>query len=268
MNGNDAYINWSKSELIKEIKKINARKKYGLIWDEEKTREVFEKESQNKLPVLVGDIKKSINGKNNDTNILIEGDNYHALSVLNYTHESKIDLIIIDPPYNTGKNDFRYKDRWDEGFVKKDDGYRHSKWLNFMNKRLLLAKNLLSKKGIILIHIDENEQVNLQLLMNGIFHEDNFLGTIIWNKKNPKGDSKGISSQHEFIIAFARNRNILLENMKLYRQKQNSKTILKKAKQLLSNLDKIDYPADLKKIFSKYDIDFDIISNHLQKKSL
>ena len=138
MSNNTDYSDWSKTELVKEIKKLNDRKKYGLVWNEEKTKEIFEKESQGKLPVLTEDVKKSISDDKNKLathNILIEGDNYHALSVLNYTHGGKIDVIYIDPPYNTG-NGFRYNDKK----IERDDAYRHSKWLSFMNKRLKLAK--------------------------------------------------------------------------------------------------------------------------------
>ena len=107
------YSKLEKDDLLKVIEKLESRKKYGLIWDEEKTKEQFEKESENALPVF-----KEVKGKeiktdaSKPTNILIEGDNYHALSVLNYTHQGKIDVIYIDPPYNTGNKDFKYNDRY------------------------------------------------------------------------------------------------------------------------------------------------------------
>lgn len=132
------YSKLEKDDLLKVIEKLESRKKYGLIWDEEKTKEQFEKESENALPVL-----KEVKGKeikteaSKPTNILIEGDNYHALSVLNYTHQGKIDVIYIDPPYNTGNNSWKYNNQ----YVEKDDAYKHSKWLSFMSKRLKLAKN-------------------------------------------------------------------------------------------------------------------------------
>jgi len=134
------YTKLEKDDLLKVIEKLESRKKYGLIWDEEKTKEQFEKESENALPVL-----KEVKGKeiktdtSKPTNILIEGDNYHALSVLNYTHQGKIDVIYADPPYNTGAKDWKYNN----SFVDSNDTYRHSKWLSFMDKRLRLAKNLL-----------------------------------------------------------------------------------------------------------------------------
>ncbi|MFH1782305.1 MAG: recombinase family protein [Candidatus Omnitrophota bacterium] len=138
------YSKLSKEELLKVVGKLESRKKYGLIWDEERTKEQFEKESENALPVL-----KEVKGKEIKTdpskpvNILIEGDNYHALSVLNYTHQGKIDVIYIDPPYNTGAQTWRYNN----DFVDKDDSFRHSKWLSFMNKRLRIAYNLLPSDG-------------------------------------------------------------------------------------------------------------------------
>jgi len=166
------YSKLEKEELLKVIEKLESRKRYGLIWDEEKTKEQFEKESENALPVL-----KEIKGKEiktdpaKPTNILIEGDNYHALSVLNYTHQGKIDVIYIDPPYNTGNKDFKYND----SFVEKDDAFRHSKWLSFMSKRLRLAKNLLKDTGVVFISIDDNEASQLKLLCNEVFGEDNLL---------------------------------------------------------------------------------------------
>src|SRR6185437_551842 len=102
------YNDWSKPDLIREIRKLEKRKKYGLIWDEERTKEIFEEELQKKLPVL-NEIKSNqiLTNSKQPINILIEGDNYHALSVLSYTHKGKIDVIYIDPPYNTGK-EFTY----------------------------------------------------------------------------------------------------------------------------------------------------------------
>jgi len=160
----------SKEELLKVVEKLESRKKYGLIWDEGRTKEQFEKESENALPVL-----KEVKGKeikadpSKPVNILIEGDNYHALSVLNYTHQGKIDLIYIDPPYNTGNKDFVYNDN----YVDKEDTYRHSKWLSFMKKRLQLAKKLLTNEGSLFISIDDNEYPRLVLLLEEIFRENN-----------------------------------------------------------------------------------------------
>lgn len=127
------YSDWTKEELIAEIKKLKERKKYGLVW-EEKEEKVVE-ECKSRLPVLKEVKNKEIvNDENKPVHLLIEGDNYHSLSVLNYTHEKSIDVIYIDPPYNTGNKDFVFNDK----YVDPEDDYRHSKWLSFMEKRLRL----------------------------------------------------------------------------------------------------------------------------------
>ncbi|MEI6138359.1 MAG: site-specific DNA-methyltransferase [Mariniphaga sp.] len=137
-------------------------------------------------------------GASSPNHILIEGDNLHALTALTFTHEGKIDVIYIDPPYNTGNKDFKYND----SFVDREDSYRHSKWLSFMDKRLRLAKRLLSDKGVVFISIDDNEQAQLKLLCDEIFSEINCLGPIIQNKQNAKNDSVNIQKNHEFIIVY------------------------------------------------------------------
>lgn len=162
----------SKEELIDYIKNINESNngKYGLIWDKEKEPEKIVEECNKHIPVLreVEDKKIDNNGENN---ILIEGDNFHALEVLNYTHRESIDVIYIDPPYNTGNEEFMYNDK----YIDDDDGYKHSKWLNFMSKRLRIARNLLKDDGIIMISINETEQAQLKLLMDSIFGNANLL---------------------------------------------------------------------------------------------
>jgi adenine-specific DNA-methyltransferase len=201
--GQTDFSDWSKKDLVKEIKKLKKRKKFGLVWDEEKTKEKFDKDSKDKLPILKEVNSKAIQpNKKRLTNILIEGDNYHTLSVLNYTHKGKIDFIYIDPPYNTGADSFRYNDK----IVDKEDGYRHSKWLSFMSKRLKLAKNLLTKNGLIFISIDDNEMTRLKLLCDEIFGEENFLTEIIWKNKFGSGAmNKGYISLHEYILCYSRN---------------------------------------------------------------
>lgn len=123
----DGLTNEEKSELLGLLRK---QKKYGLVW-EDKPEDVEER-LRDELPVLLEDISKAIISDTPDApnHILIEGDNLEALTTLAYTHEGKIDVIYIDPPYNTGKNDFVYNDR----YVDSDDSYRHSKWLSFMGK--------------------------------------------------------------------------------------------------------------------------------------
>jgi len=181
-----------------------ASKKYGLNWDAEREPEQVVLDCENNLPVLKRVKGKEIREpKNNgqEDNILIEGDNYHALTVLNYTHQEKIDVIYIDPPYNTGAQDWKYNNN----YVVAEDGYRHSKWLNMMEKRLNLAKNLLKEDGVICVTIDDYELRTLWMLMDKIFGENNHLGTIVI-RNNPAGRSttKGISITHEYAIFFGK----------------------------------------------------------------
>lgn len=198
-----------KNQKTQEIR----RQQYGLHWID--VPEEFDEKSKNAIPVLIEDKSKAI--KNEDgkpTHILIEGDNYHALTCLNYTHAGKIDVIYIDPPYNTGSDGFTYKDaRFLDKFpngkpVPKDDPLRHSTWLSFMEKRLRLAKNLLSDKGVIFISIDDNEQANLKLLCDQIFGEKNFIGTLptIMNLKGNQ-DEFGFAGTHEYTLVYCNNIN-------------------------------------------------------------
>lgn len=183
------------NDLEVELAKLK-RKKYGLVWEDKP--EVFDKRSEDALPVLKdkgGKFKDIISDKNSDFNVLIEGDNYHSLSVLSYTHKNKVDVIYIDPPYNTGNKDFVYNDH----FVDKEDRYRHSKWLSFMSKRLKLAKKLLKKDGIIFISIDDNEQATLKMLVGDIFGEQNF-EMMVWDKVtgNKNAGSGKMKVTHRF----------------------------------------------------------------------
>ena len=197
------YSKMSKEELLKVVEKLESRKKYGLVWDEERTKEQFEKESKNALPVLKEVKNKEIKTDSSEPiHILIEGDNYHALSVLNYTHQGKIDVIYIDPPYNTGNKSWKYNN----DYVERDDTFKHSKWLSFMSKRLRLAKNLLSEQGIMVVAIDDYEHHTLRLLMDEIFGENNRLGTITV-VHNPRGrnDEKYFATMHEYMLVYAKN---------------------------------------------------------------
>jgi adenine-specific DNA-methyltransferase len=206
--------NSSQEKLLAEIerlkKELKKRKKYGLVW-EEKPEEVVEM-CKEKLPVLKEvKNKEIITDKDKPVNLLIEGDNYHALSVLNYTHAKKVDVIYIDPPYNTGNRDFIFNDR----YVDREDAYRHSKWLAFMEKRLKLAKNLLKDTGVIFISIDDNEMAQLKLLMDNpdLFGENNFESLICWRRRTnqPNDKAKMIAKVAEFILIYAKNSNTLKE---------------------------------------------------------
>ena len=165
------YSSLSKEQLIELVEKLDSKRRYGLVWEDDRIQEQVVVECREKLPILKEVKSKEIYKNDNvPTNILIEGDNFHALSVLNYTHKNSLKIIYLDPPYNTGKeNEFMYNDR----YVDSNDGYRHSKWLSFMSRRLELSKNLLTDDGVIFISIDDNEIAQLKLLCNQIFGEDN-----------------------------------------------------------------------------------------------
>jgi adenine-specific DNA-methyltransferase len=197
------YSQFSKEDLIKLVQKLETRKKYGLIWDEEKVKEQFEKDAVNALPVLKEVKNKEIVDKNGGPiNILIEGDNYHALSVLNFTHQGKVDVIYIDPPYNTGNKTWKYNNN----YIDKEDSYRHSKWLSFMDKRLRLAKNLLKEDGVIVATIDDYEIFTLGILMDEIFGEQNRLGNVVViNKKSGRTTDKFFATSHEYYLFYAKN---------------------------------------------------------------
>jgi adenine-specific DNA-methyltransferase len=190
----------SQDERAYLINLINTKKKYGLVW-EDKPEDV-EEQLLEMLPVLkeVKD-KAIVNGEDYSNHILIEGDNLHALTALTFTHEGKIDLIYIDPPYNTGNKDFFYND----DYVYKEDGYRHSKWLSYMHKRLSIAKRLLSDNGLIFISIDDNEQSQLKLLCDEVFSEKNFINNICQKSRHSVSNDLIISENHNFLLFYAKN---------------------------------------------------------------
>lgn len=197
------YSNWSRDELIDEITKLKKRKKYGIVW--EWKDEIVAELCRTKLPVLRNVNNKDVLSNNRaGVNCIIEADNYHALSVLNYTHGESVDVIYIDPPYNTGNNDFRFND----DYVDREDSYRHSKWLSFMYRRLKLAKNLLKENGVLFISIDDNELAELKMLLDdsNLFGEKNFIANLIWKSKSGgANDSKFFAIDHEYILVYAKN---------------------------------------------------------------
>lgn len=179
---------------------LRESKTYGLVW-EDKPEDVEER-LRNELPVLIEDKERALTdaGPEAPNHILIEGDNLEALATLAYTHAGKIDVIYIDPPYNTGHEDFIYNDI----FVDSEDTYRHSKWLSFMSRRLRIAKKLLSERGIMFISIDDNEQANLKLLCDETFGQGQ-VETYIWDVRvkgtMPKTAKNTVRKEHEYLIA-------------------------------------------------------------------
>jgi adenine-specific DNA-methyltransferase len=202
-------------KLQKEVDRLNAQlkeKRFGLTWID--VPEAFEKESENKIPVLEEVPELAIhNDDGKPTHILIEGDNYHALTCLNYTHHGKVDIIYIDPPYNTGSDGFTYKDKrfleeYPDGTpVPKNHPLRHSAWLSFMQKRLRLAHDLLKDDGVIFISINEDELANLRLLLDEVFEASNYITTFTIKVRHEdrilKGD-KPIHETTEFLLMYRR----------------------------------------------------------------
>ena len=179
---------------------LRQHKKYGLVW-EDKPEDVEERLRES-LPVLREVKDKAIPSDEPDApnHILIEGDNLEALTALSYTHEGKIDVIYIDPPYNTGHKDFTYNDNYVDG----DDGFRHSKWLSFMSKRLKIAKSLLKEKGMIFISIDDNEDAQLKLLCDEIFLNRNKVSDIIWQSRKSVSNDTFVSMNHNYTLVYAK----------------------------------------------------------------
>lgn len=181
---------------------LNA-KKYGLVWEHHE--EAVDIQMRDNIPVFTECVDKEISTTTGGVNFLLEGDNLHSLRLLEKTHAGRIDLIYIDPPYNTNNKEFIY----DDSFVDKTDAFRHSKWLSFMHERLLLVKQLLSKNGSIFISIDSNEQAQLKLLCDEIFGEENFIDMISWFKKaSPSNDAQYFSNDIEYILVYARDKSV------------------------------------------------------------
>ena len=210
------------------------------------------------LATLVADKKRSVDFDDTQ-NLIIEGDNLEVLKLLQATYFEQIKCIYIDPPYNTGK-DFIYSDNftqskkayWEsnsqaKGAVKltalaESDGRKHSRWLNMLQSRLYAARNLLRQDGAIIIHIDEHEGHRLRILLEEIFGAENFLGEVVWDKRNPKGDATRVSYQHESILMFAKNTAEFEKYNKLEVPKRNAEAMLKKAAKLYSLVGKKGVP--------------------------
>ena len=204
------YSKYTNEQLINKIheleKDLKNNKVYGLVWDREHIPEKVAVDCKNSIPYLEQIDELAIKNGGQE-NVLIEGDNFHSLFCLNFILKNRVDLIYIDPPYNTGNEDFIYNDN----FVNSEDGYRHSKWLSFMDKRLKLARELLNERGCIFISIDDNEQANLKLLCDSIFGEQNFVACIC--RQAIKGGSRAtnIKTVHDYVLIYAKNQKQMIQ---------------------------------------------------------
>ena len=197
---------------IQEIEAIyqSQQKKYGLVFECHKEEVEMKLETQTLSLEEVKEREIKLGEPNSPQHLLIEGDNYESLKLLQATHRGLVNIIYIDPPYNTGK-EFIYNDK----LVDKEDEYRHSKWLSFMRKRLLLAYDLLSSDGVIFISIDDNELYQLKLLCDEIFGEKNFIANIIV-KSNPRGEqsNKYIAGVHDYLLVYRKSGLLSLTGFK------------------------------------------------------
>lgn len=183
--------------------------------------------------VLVPDIEHNALEENkNSKNVYITGDNFDSMKHLLNSYRGEIKFIYLDPPYNTGSDGFTYQDKFnftvnslvEKINLSKEEAERildlttrgsasHSAWLMFMLPRLLMARDLLTKDGVVIISIDESEHANLKLLCDDVFDERNFAGEIIW-KNSSKNDQDYISMQHEYILFYVKNKDINKGNWK------------------------------------------------------
>lgn len=219
---------------------LRENKTYGLVWEDKP--EVVEERLRDELPILTEVPERTIISEDKDApnHILIEGDNLEALATLAYTHEGKIDIIYIDPPYNTGNNDFIYND----SYVDKEDSYRHSKWLSFMSRRLRIAKKLLSDYGVIFISIDDNEQADLKILCDSIFMPSNFCGQFIWRKKSGGGQTdRYFVTEHEYILVYQATNKFCWKDIQIEKSRKNYKYQDEKGSYNLIKLEKWDSSA-------------------------
>ena len=192
---------------LSELEKDVNGKKYVLVWEED--REEIDEVLDTHTPVLTEDADLFID-HGGQMNFLLEGDNLAALKLLEKTHRGNIDLIFIDPPYNTRNGDFGY----DDSRVDLTDTFRHSKWVSFMSERLLVARRLLKNDGVIFIAIDDNEQAALKLLCDQLFGEENFLASIIWQHSiQPKGYSGTFSVHHNYILCYQKTAQFVLNSL-------------------------------------------------------
>lgn len=234
---------------------LREHKTYGLVW-EDKSEDVEER-LRNELPVLIEDKERALTdaGPDAPNHILIEGDNLEALATLAYTHAGKIDVIYIDPPYNTGNKDFIYND----SYVDSEDSYRHSKWLSFMARRLRIAKKLLSDRGVIFISLDDNEIANLRVLCDdySFFGENNFIALLPRITKSSGKTTDKIAMNHDYIIIYAKSKNDCIiqglphddEGFKFVDEHINERGRYKLNQTLdydsLSYSDSLDYPIEI-----------------------
>lgn len=197
------YEHLEKDELIRLLKRRDADRQLGLVWE----RDEIEADAALNDDYVALELDAELShGDAPWDNLIIEGDNFDALRALRMSHKGAIRCIYIDPPYNTGNRDFVYNDR----FVDKTHRFRHSLWLEFMYRRLRLAKELLADDGVIFVSIDDNELFRLGMLMDRVFGEENWIQTLVWKKAYGGGaKTKHVIGLHEYVLCFAKQKALV-----------------------------------------------------------
>ncbi|WP_461207615.1 site-specific DNA-methyltransferase [Clostridium sp. DL1XJH146] len=214
----DILESMDKNELLKILKKMLSGG-ISVMFHGKKTASEIRRKVRPRIMKQEGDL--SVGSEQEAAgNMLIEGENLQAMVTL-YKYKGLVDLIVTDPPYNTGQY-FRYNDKWDEdpndpdlgGVVTLEDGSRHTKWMKFMLPRIQMMKEMLKPGGVLAICIDHNELFHLGMMLDEIFGEENRIGLINWQKSySPKNDSKHLSSATEYVLIYARDRERATTNL-------------------------------------------------------
>ncbi len=194
---NSKYAHLTREQVEQLLEKYQNARKLGLVWERD---ELEPDSSLNSDFVALELLSEHSVGVAPYQNLLIEGDNYDVLRYLNIAYRGRVKCIYIDPPYNTGNDDFIYNDK----FLNKEHRYRHSTWLEFMYRRLTLARDLLAENGVIFVSISEHEHARLELLMDEVFAGMK-VANFIWRTRSGANDEKDwfVSVDHEYVLCYA-----------------------------------------------------------------
>ena len=176
------------------------KQKLGLYWEASAIERDAALNANIVLPRVVEENSHNLNAVagQGTPNLIIEGDNYDSLRLLKSTHAGKVRVIYIDPPYNTGNKDWVYNDR----YVGANDRWRHSQWLEFLYRRLTLAKDLLTQDGVIMVSINDENRARLELLMDEVF-PGRKLGSFVWKTRSGSNDEQALFSvDHEYVLVY------------------------------------------------------------------
>jgi len=209
------YGDLSKAELVAQLEQRDRRDatRFGLVWE----ARAADRDSALNADFIALDLDAELSCGNAPwRNLIVEGDNYDALRHLRMAFAGRVKCIYIDPPYNTGNRDFVYNDH----FLDREDAWRHSKWCDFMFRRLQLAKRLLAPDGAIFVSIDDNELFTLGMLMNRVFGESNFVANCIWQKRTSPDARIDLGPAHDYILVWSKSKGDITFNKVQFREDQ------------------------------------------------